>query len=243
MDNNENNLPESIPPEEETPKYFGPVGKERIAGWIYLIAHIFLLPPLLNALAAAMPEMISVGVANVIYYAVGTVFAGFFFLHWLHRDYDGLMKIGLRIIFFFIIAYVMYIVLNYGAAFALERFFPGTGADPNTDGILSLTGRDFVMMRAVALFIGPVLEEILFRGVVFGSLVRRSRGAAYAASILLFAFYHVWQYVPGDPAALVHMINYLPAGIVLCWCYEESETLWVPILLHMIINAVSFAAI
>ena len=183
------------------------------------------------------------GISNVIYYAVGTVFTGIFFLRWLHRDYDELMKSALRLIFCIILGYVIYKVLSYGAAMLMERLFPAAGADPNTDRILSLTGRGFVLLRAVALFVGPVIEEILFRGVVFGSLVRRSRGAAYLTSALFFAFYHVWQYALGDPAALVHMIGYLPAGIVLCWCYEEGEPLWTPILLHMIINAAAFAAI
>lgn len=243
MDNNENNLPEALPPEEQEPKYYGPVGIEAIFGWIYLIAHIFLLPPLLSALSAAAPAVLTAGVTNVIYYTVGTVFAGFFFLRWLRRDYDALMKMGLRVIFMFIFAYLIYTVLNYGASIVMNRVFPDAGSDPNTDQILALTGRDFVMMRAVALFIGPALEEILFRGVVFGSLVRRSRGAAYFASIVLFAVYHVWQYALGDPSQLVHLIGYLPASIVLCWCYEESESLWPPILFHMIINAMSFAAI
>ena len=44
MDNNENNLPESLPPEEQPPRLLGPLGKAAVFGWIYLIAHIFLLP-------------------------------------------------------------------------------------------------------------------------------------------------------------------------------------------------------
>lgn len=243
MDNDQNNLPEPLPPEEQQKRYFGPTAKEALFGWIYLPIHIFCLPPLLSALSAAAPELITAGVANVIYYAVGTVLAGFFFLRWLRRDYDTLMGQGLRLVFTLIFAYVMNTIFNYGAAMLLERLMPGAAADPNTGSILALQGRDFVLMRAVALFIGPVLEEILFRGVVFGSLVRRSRGAAYAASVLLFALYHVWQYALTDPSQLIYIIQYLPAGIVLCWCYEESEGLWPPILFHMIVNAIAFASI
>ena len=50
----------------------------------------------------------------------------------------------------------------------------------------------------------PLIEEVLFRGLVFGGIRPRSRFAAYAASCLLFALLHVWQYAVGS-----HDLSYL----------------------------------
>ena len=38
----------------------------------------------------------------------------------------------------------------------------------------------------------PLIEEVLFRGLVFGNLKHKSRTVAYAVSCLLFALLHVW---------------------------------------------------
>ena len=45
-------------------------------------------------------------------------------------------------------------------------------------------------------------------GLLFGTVRRRGRLAAYAVSVLLFCFYHVWQYVLLDWRYLLQMINY-----------------------------------
>ena len=60
-------------------------------------------------------------------------------------------------------------------------------------------------------------------------------------SALLFAVLHVWQYVGqvGWVATLLVAIQYVPAGVALGWTYEKSDTIWAPILVHCLINAVS----
>ena len=72
---------------------------------------------------------------------------------------------------------------------------------------------------------------------------RRGRLAAYAVSVLLFCFYHVWQYVLLDWRYLLQMINYIPVSVALCYSYEKSGTIWVPIAFHMLVNAISMSAL
>ena len=61
-------------------------------------------------------------------------------------------------------------------------------------------------------------------------------------TILFFAAIHVWQYVLlyDWKSVLLAALQYVPAGIALGWTYEKSNTIWAPILLHMVINAISF---
>jgi len=42
-----------------------------------------------------------------------------------------------------------------------------------------------------------------------------------------------------DPTVLVYMISFIPLGYVLAWAYEKTNCIWVPILLHILINAMS----
>ena len=49
-------------------------------------------------------------------------------------------------------------------------------------------------MKAVSIFLVPIVEEMLFRGVVFGSIRPRSRLWAYVVSVAAFSVYHVWSF-------------------------------------------------
>ena len=91
-------------------------------------------------------------------------------------------------------------------------------------------------------FLAPFVEEVLFRGLVFGGLKDRSRLRAYLASCLLFALLHVWQYAVAqrDVSCFLRMPQYMIPGLVLAWAYEHSGTLWAAIGVHAAANALSY---
>ena len=93
----------------------------------------------------------------------------------------------------------------------------------------------------IVVVLAPFVEEVLFRGYVFGMLRQHSRLVAYAVSAALFAFLHVWQFALGNQNVwyLVLMIQYLAPGVVLAWCYDRSGNLAAPVLTHMAVNALS----
>ena len=79
----------------------------------------------------------------------------------------------------------------------------------------------------IIIFLAPFIEEVLFRGLVFGNLKSKSRVVAYLVSCLLFALMHVWQFavVQQDMTYFLLMVQYLVPGAVLAWAYESSGTL------------------
>ena len=93
----------------------------------------------------------------------------------------------------------------------------------------------------LVVFLAPFVEEVLFRGLVFGCLKPKSRTVAYVVSCGLFAFLHVWQFamVSQDVTYFVLMLQYLVPGAVLCWTYETSGTIWSPLAVHAAANALS----
>ena len=97
------------------------------------------------------------------------------------------------------------------------------------------------MTLLIVIFLAPFVEEVLFRGLVFGNLKSKSRALAYAVSCLLFALLHVWQFavVKQDVTYFLLMIQYLVPGLVLAWAYDHSGTLWSSIALHAAANALS----
>ncbi|MDO4812444.1 MAG: CPBP family intramembrane metalloprotease, partial [Eubacteriales bacterium] len=97
------------------------------------------------------------------------------------------------------------------------------------------------MTALIVIFLAPFVEEVLFRGLVFGCLRERSRAVAYLVSCLLFALLHVWTFALSsfDFSYLILMIQYLVPGLIFAWAFDHSGTIWTSILLHASVNALS----
>ena len=97
------------------------------------------------------------------------------------------------------------------------------------------------MTLLIVIFLAPFVEEVLFRGLVFGDLRRKSAAVGYLVSCLLFALLHVWQFavVNRDITYFLLMLQYLVPGLVLAWVYDRTGTLWTSIGLHAAANALS----
>ena len=102
-----------------------------------------------------------------------------------------------------------------------------------------------MLLGLLVVLLAPFVEEVLFRGLVFGCLKEKSRIFAYILSCALFAFLHVWTAAVSnwDLGYLILMLQYLVPGLVFAWAYEHSGTLWTSILLHMLVNALSLFTI
>lgn len=98
---------------------------------------------------------------------------------------------------------------------------------------------------AVLVLLMPIMEEVLFRGLLFGSLRRYSRGLAFAVSILGYDLFCVfplaWTPLGFDPAYLLLLLRYLPMSAALTWCYDKGGSIWSAIALHMALNGLILA--
>ncbi len=92
----------------------------------------------------------------------------------------------------------------------------------------------------IVVILVPIVEEVLFRGLLFGSLRKRSRTVAWIASVGLFMVYSVWTFAVayGDARYLILALRYLPMSLALTWCYDRGGSVWSAILLHAIFHAI-----
>ena len=107
-------------------------------------------------------------------------------------------------------------------------------SDSEAELFASFDSGTFGMMLMVAV-IAPVLEEMLFRGVILRSFLRQyPRWPAICGSAALFGFAHMnlYQYI-----AAVLM------GVYLGWLYERTRSLLPCIALHATYNATSLMAV
>ena len=80
--------------------------------------------------------------------------------------------------------------------------------------------------------IGPVAEEIFFRGILYGYLRRWGVFAAVSVSTLLFVLPHL----SGGTLPITQLVG----GIVFALAYEKEDNLMVPITIHCLGNLAIF---
>ena len=135
------------------------------------------------------------------------------------------------------------LVLFYGLnELAFRIFRTGLGAQVNLNDQAVFAQVRLAPQGALWLVVllAPFVEEVLFRGYVFGAIRGRSRTAAYAVSCGLYAFHYVWALAAGfSLPALALALQYLIPGFVFAWCYDRTGTLWTPILVHVTVNALA----
>lgn len=218
---------------------------EKIFGWIYAIAHIFLMP-YGTALLISICERIGIEIGdkyvNLTYYGIGFLLIFIFMHHYMKEMFYDLCENKMNTVIAVTNGYLFYYVLSYVIS-AVIYAIAGETINPNNDAVIKEYLANKNIMLAVAAIIAPIVEEFLFRGVIFGTIRKSSRLTAYIVSVLMFAIYHLWQYFIYDfsPDLFIDLLNYVPGGIVLAWTYERGRNLWASVILHMLINFVALS--
>ena len=217
--------------------------RERICGFIWLPVHLILLPLFLVPVIYLLigPDNITEAGSNVIYYLISFAFVLVAFWNFLRESFDrfvGNLRQAVRIM---VIAYVIQLALSMVLQ-GLTGVF-GELETPNNDAISELANLEYNKMFAVAVLMAPIVEEVLFRGVLFGSLARRHRWLGWAVSMAVFCLYHVWQFavVAQDWSVLISAVEYIPLTAAITFCYDRTETIWTPIFFHIFTNSLALA--
>ncbi len=218
---------------------------QHIWGFIYLPLHIFVLPLLLAMLAYYLPSGLDEASVQIIYYAFGFAFCLICMWKYLRNAFDILLDNKARNFTAVLFSYVIYTVLGLAVSALLLWVLGDEVLNPNNEAVTDMANSSYGVVLGLAVFIAPIVEETLFRGVLFGSLVKKNRALAFAASIVAFGVYHIWQYalVSMDWRTLIYALQYIPAGYAFAWLYEKTSCIWLPIFLHMGINMFSLFAL
>ena len=217
--------------------------REKLLGFGYALADLFLLPSLLAGMNQLLARPLSMVWINFLYFALNFVFLTTIFHLFLKRS---LIFGGKNITQLFgaaFLGFVAYWSANLALSICIMKLFPDY-ANPNDGSIAEMAGGNFPIMAIGTVLFVPVAEELIHRGLVFGLLLPKSKVAAYGISTALFAAVHVIGYLGStqELTLLLAFIQYLPAGLVLGWAYEKSGTIFAPMVIHAVINAMGIWA-
>lgn len=104
---------------------------------------------------------------------------------------------------------------------------------PQPDFSLPTQSKYLILFLIYVCFLGPILEEIIFRGFILKSMQRFGNLTAIIVSSILFSMFHL---------NLVQFVNPVLMGIVLAFIAIKSKSIVPSIIAHVFNNSITFIA-
>lgn len=98
-----------------------------------------------------------------------------------------------------------------------------------------LDTQSLILFLFVAIFVAPIAEEIIFRGLLYSPLYRKTgRYPAIMLSALIWTYGHSLEIYPH---ITIFAFGIFVIGILLAWLYDRSGSLFPSIIVHMFQNS------
>ncbi|MEG0781451.1 type II CAAX endopeptidase family protein [Carnobacterium sp.] len=195
----------------------------------YLLAQ--LLPVLLAQIAPKQLKIEFVVYGTLLFFALGTLIMIQLNRKSTIRNSITLQKsLSLKqVITWGIIGVFTAIIMQQLAQFIEVHLFQQTIASQNSAEIFAIINKYPLFLLTTVLF-GPIMEEFVFRKVIFGFFfdLTGAVGAAVISS-LLFAFVHMDG----------HFLVYSTMGLVFCFLYTKTKNIATPIIAHVLMNTIA----
>lgn len=213
-------------------------GSAAVYGWRWMLFQLAFLPSLLRLVLSYLPFGTDSVQLNLLYCLVNFIAVSILFRDSLKASLHNALRKPVKLLGIVAIGLAAYYastwVVNRAIAAAVPGFF-----NANDQSIVHLGIRNWLATAAGTVLLAPMAEECFYRGLIFRRMQPANRQSAYLVSMLVFAAVHVIGYIGRYPAPLLalNLIQYFPAGLCLAWAYEQADTIFAPILMHMLINA------
>lgn len=173
--------------------------------------------------------------ANVIYYSLLFAICLFLFWRFLKEDFQSLMDWLPENT-----AGILLGLAGAGVMNMLLRLLPFPVSDPIPAQYAEEFGAAPIPTLVLLLLLIPLVEETLFRGLLFGQFRGYSRPLAYVITSIFYALAAVWRYAleRGDARYLLLSVVYLPLSIACTWCYDNGGSVWATAFLHAGLNGI-----
>lgn len=221
-----------------------PKRTEMIPGWIYMIFQLSLLPTLLYEGNTLLPNPFSEAELNFAFFCINFICIWIIFRRYLVNSAKIALKAPLHCIIAVVLGFCAYWFSSMVMDVLIAALQPGF-LNLNDQFISEMSRGNFAVMAIGTVLLVPVVEEVFYRGLVFHLLYDRNRIAAYAISAAAFSLIHIASYATlyTPTSLLFSFIQYLPAGLWLGWAYVQADSVWAPILIHMLVNLIGILSV
>lgn len=224
---------------------FLPLSKrESCWGWTLSVVYLAVI----SALELTMPPRlywVVCGVAVLLLAGLAVAFRGF-----LRQSVENLTLLGRPLLWKPLLALLVTRVItifihDLGYMFQLP-YFDYTDWGPllmniRSEQLAEAAGSAPIPIMLSVVLLMPIAEELIFRGVILGQLYEKNGILAVTASTVLFLLFHTVPYIAlsGDSTYLcLYAFQYIPLGLFLCWLYIGTDSIFAPMVLHILYNAI-----
>ena len=217
---------------------------EKILGWLYMAFSLLVLPSALIWGNGQLADPLNDALLNFVFYLTNFVAAICIFRRFLRASASAAWQDIWNFIQAVVLGYVAYLAATKAMDFIYAHLMPGF-SNINDAVIGELAGVNYPLMFLGVVFMAPLTEETLYRGLIFRELWQTSKTAAYLVSMAAFAAIHVLGYIGSYDLSwlLLCFIQYLPAGLCLAWTYTKADNIFAPMVVHAIVNAAAIGAL
>lgn len=217
---------------------------EKIAGALLFLLYLIIMPRVATAffglLEGAFSTSFSATTCSAIYYIGFLIFAIIVFHRFLGYTSEQLTaNIGHNLQMM-----VMALVLFYGmnqVFYELMELFGKSYSNLSHDLVFSQVDAPEPLGWLIVVLVVPFVEEVLFRGWIFGLLKGKNHFLAYALSIGLYVLMTAWAFCSNavqyqDFSLFFPLLQVGISAWVFAWAYDRTGTLWASIVVHALIN-------
>ena len=217
---------------------------EKILGWLYMAFSLIALPGLLAWLNAQLADPMNEGTLTFVFYLTNFLFILGIFRRFLRDSLVAAWRDIWNFIQAVVLGYVAYWAASEAMEFIMSHLLPGF-SNINDAAITAMAKSNYTLMLIGVVFLVPLAEEMLYRGLIFRNLWQSSKVAAYLLSMAAFSAIHVLGYIGSEDITTLVLcfLQYLPAGLCLAWTYTKADNIFAPTLVHAIVNAVAIGAL
>lgn len=214
-----------------------------VLGWLYLPFYLVLLGLGLRLLAGVLGLEVTNFQLNLTYFAINFVVILSIYHSFLRKSLRGFTEHFWQFVQVVILGFALYYFVSFALTMLVD-LLDGTLPQFNDEVVGSYVAENPKVMMICTIVVAPIVEEVLIRGVIFGSVHGKSRILAFVLSGWVFCAMHVWRFADAGLWAMFRSaLQYIPASVALGWTYEKSGTIWGSIVLHAIINAIAMTGI
>ncbi len=213
--------------------------RQQAAGLFYTLVSLFLLPTILISL---FPKL-EAAKLNFVYYVLNFLCTGWILHPYLRQQLSRARENLRSVLRVTAMGFAAHFLCSFLVFIGISLVFPDF-SNQNDSNIAQQLSGDFWLVAVGTVLLVPFSEELMHRTVIFGALYRKSPATAYIVSTLFFGAVHVVGYIGTAPAIYlaVSFLQYIPAGLILAWCYRKSGCIFVPMVLHAAINTIGILA-
>ena len=212
-------------------------------GWGFFLAYLFIIPIAVDFVGIGFN--LSPSALNIFYFVLNFACVVAIFHRFLRKSIQAAWAKPIKSLQYVLMGLGFDFLGSLLVAIIITPWIHPGFSNVNDDAIIELSRTHTALFSFCTIVLVPVTEEVLFRGILFGTTCKKRPKLALCISVLIFAAIHLLDYIGRADwkTLLVCFLQYLPAGLALAGSYAVSENIMTPILIHMISNAIAMVSL